>query len=192
MSYAARRPRSASSQIAPDRRKPWPAASRRPARRALTAAQHPASHGTNHLAMPLQNRVTPLGELIADPARGLVYGNRGCLHDARRRIRRDSRCGAGSPVGWSSGAGSGAEDATGRFTELFFLDDATALAAGRRPCALPAAARTTTGCSGCGEGCTRMTTEPTRSTCGCTNSASTDASGVCMRSPTTSCRTAPT
>ena len=32
-------------------------------------------------AMPLQNRVTPLGELIADPARGLVYGNRGCLHD---------------------------------------------------------------------------------------------------------------
>ena len=28
--------------------------------------------------MPLQNRVTPLGELIADPARGLVYGNRGC------------------------------------------------------------------------------------------------------------------
>src|SRR5438093_3249334 len=31
--------------------------------------------------MPLQNRVTPLGELVADPARGLVYGNRGCLHD---------------------------------------------------------------------------------------------------------------
>jgi hypothetical protein len=30
--------------------------------------------------MPRQNRVTPLGELIADPARGLVYGNRGCLH----------------------------------------------------------------------------------------------------------------
>ena len=34
--------------------------------------------------MPLQNRVTPLGELIADPARGLVYGNRGCLHDDGR------------------------------------------------------------------------------------------------------------
>ena len=32
--------------------------------------------------MPLQNRVTPLSELVADPARGLVYGNRGCLHDA--------------------------------------------------------------------------------------------------------------
>jgi hypothetical protein len=35
-----------------------------------------------------QNRVTPLGELIADPARGLVYGNRGCLHDEHGRIRR--------------------------------------------------------------------------------------------------------
>ena len=34
--------------------------------------------------MPLQNRVTPLSELIADPARGLVYGNRGCLHDEAR------------------------------------------------------------------------------------------------------------
>ena len=31
--------------------------------------------------MPLQNRVTPLGELVSDPGRGLVYGNRGCLHD---------------------------------------------------------------------------------------------------------------
>jgi hypothetical protein len=38
--------------------------------------------------MPRQNRVTPLGELIADPARGLVYGNRGCLHDEQGRIRR--------------------------------------------------------------------------------------------------------
>ena len=36
----------------------------------------------------LQNRVTPLSELVADPGRGLVYGNRGCLHDGRRRIRR--------------------------------------------------------------------------------------------------------
>ena len=38
--------------------------------------------------MPLQNRVTPLGELIAVSERGLVYGNRGCLHDAEARIRR--------------------------------------------------------------------------------------------------------
>jgi len=40
--------------------------------------------------MPLQNRVTPLGELVVDPGRGLVYGNRGCLHDRTGRIRR--RC----------------------------------------------------------------------------------------------------
>lgn len=38
--------------------------------------------------MPLQNRVTPLGELITHPGRGLVYGNRGCLHDETGRIRR--------------------------------------------------------------------------------------------------------
>ena len=38
--------------------------------------------------MALRNRVTPFSELIADPARGLVYGNRGCLHDARGELRR--------------------------------------------------------------------------------------------------------
>ena len=38
--------------------------------------------------MALQNRVTPLGDLIADPARGLVYGNRGRLHDDAGKIRR--------------------------------------------------------------------------------------------------------
>ena len=38
--------------------------------------------------MPLRNRVTPLSEIVADPARGLVYGNRGCLHDAGGRIVR--------------------------------------------------------------------------------------------------------
>ncbi len=37
---------------------------------------------------PLQNRVTPFGELVADCARGLVYGNRGCLHDADGHLRR--------------------------------------------------------------------------------------------------------
>ena len=83
-----------------------------------------------------QNRVTPLGELIADPARGLVYGNRGCLHDADGRIRRRY---AGRRwiacrlrfQGWHRGPLMQA----GRFTELFFLDEATALAAGHRPCA---------------------------------------------------------
>jgi hypothetical protein len=87
--------------------------------------------------MPLQNRVTPLGELIADPARGLVYGNRGCLHDAtgtiRRRyaVRRWIACRL-EFRGWQRGQLL----QPGRFTELFFLDEATAFAAGHRPCAL--------------------------------------------------------
>jgi hypothetical protein len=87
--------------------------------------------------MPLQNRVTPMGELIAHPARGLVYGNRGCLHDDRGRIRRRYAvrrwiaCRL-SFRGWHRGPLL----QPGRFTELFFLDEATALAAGHRPCAL--------------------------------------------------------
>lgn len=87
--------------------------------------------------MPLRNRVTPLSELVADPGRGLVYGNRGCLHDDERRIRRHH---AGRRWiacrlafrGWHRHPLL----QPGRFTELFFLDDATALAAGHRACAL--------------------------------------------------------
>ena len=87
--------------------------------------------------MPFQNRVTPLGELVATPERGLVYGNRGRLHDEHGVMRRDwqlkrwiscrlefrGRYRPGGPL------------APGRYTGLFFLDDATALAAGHRPCA---------------------------------------------------------
>lgn len=84
--------------------------------------------------MPRQNRVTPFGELIATPARGALMGNRGCLHDAEGRIhrafvgRRWIICvlqfkGRRRPI-----------MAPGRYTELFFLDEATALAAGHRPC----------------------------------------------------------
>src|SRR4051812_41797670 len=87
--------------------------------------------------MPLQNRVTPLSELIADPGRGLVYGNRGCLHDVEGRIRR--RYGVKRWIacrlefkGWHRSPLLH----PGRFTELFFLDEATAFAAGHRPCAL--------------------------------------------------------
>jgi hypothetical protein len=84
-----------------------------------------------------RNRVTPLSELVADPARGLVYGNRGCLHDATGEIRRRY---AGRRWiacrlrfrGWHRTPLL----QPGRFTELFFLDEATAFAAGHRPCAL--------------------------------------------------------
>src|SRR5215212_4294121 len=87
--------------------------------------------------MPLQNRVTPFGELVADQARGLVYGNRGCLHDGERRIRRrfaNKRWIACRLEfrGWHRQPLM----QPGRFTELFFLDEATAFAAGHRPCAL--------------------------------------------------------
>jgi hypothetical protein len=87
--------------------------------------------------MPLQNRVTPLGELIADPARGLVYGNRGCLHDDQGRIRRhhDGRRWIACRLRFKDWHRSPLLQ-PGRFTELFFLDEATAFAAGHRPCAL--------------------------------------------------------
>jgi hypothetical protein len=86
--------------------------------------------------VPRQNRVTPLGELVADPARGLVYGNRGCLHDDAGRIRR--------PFAVKRWIACRLEFRDrrrtslmqpGRYTELFFLDEATAFAAGHRPCA---------------------------------------------------------
>jgi hypothetical protein len=87
--------------------------------------------------VPRQNRVTPLGKLIADPARGLVYGNRGCLHDGEGQIRRayNGRRWIACRLqfrGWQRERLL----MPGRFTELFFLDEATALAAGHRPCAL--------------------------------------------------------
>ena len=87
--------------------------------------------------MPLSNRVTPLGAVIATPQRGLVFGNRGCLHDVQRQhpapfagrrwiaCRLEFRGWRRTPLMMP-----------GRYTELFFLDEATAFAAGHRPCAL--------------------------------------------------------
>ncbi len=87
--------------------------------------------------MPLQNRVTPFGEIIADPARGQFTGNRGCLCDeagklARRRWRLKAwiTCRLSYKGWWRPVMQPGV------WTELFFLDEATALAAGHRPCAL--------------------------------------------------------
>jgi hypothetical protein len=77
-----------------------------------------------------------LGELIATPERGLVYGNRGCLHNDEREIRRRY-----ATKRWIAcrlcfrGRRRSPLMAPGRYTELFFLDEATALAAGHRPCA---------------------------------------------------------
>jgi hypothetical protein len=85
--------------------------------------------------MPLQNRVTPTGDIIATPHRGMLTGNRGIIHDpATKTLTRR----------WASQAwltclcefrGWRREVMGGRsWTELFFLDEATALAAGHRPC----------------------------------------------------------
>ena len=92
--------------------------------------------------MPLQNRVDPFGAIHAVPERGLFTGNRGIIHDPEtktllrkrwalpawiicvcqfRNARREpmGRNRPGGKAGW---------------TELFFLDEVTALAAGHRPC----------------------------------------------------------
>ena len=86
--------------------------------------------------MPLQNRVTPTGEIIATVHRGMFTGNRGIIHDPASRTLLKRR--------WASRAwltcvcdfrGRRREVMAGRsWTELFFLDEATAFAAGHRPC----------------------------------------------------------
>ena len=85
--------------------------------------------------MPLRNRVTPTGEIIADPARGTVFGNRGCLHDADGQIRRQFASKAWIACRLEFKGRRRPLLQPGRYTELFFLDEATALAAGHRPCA---------------------------------------------------------
>src|SRR3954447_5212073 len=85
--------------------------------------------------MPRQNRVTPLGDIVAHPGRGLVFGNRGCLHDGSGRIRRTHRTRAWIACRLEFKDRRRELMRPGRFTELFFLDEATALAAGHRPCA---------------------------------------------------------
>lgn len=86
--------------------------------------------------MPQRNRVTPLGEIVAVPERGLVFGNRGCLHDATGKIvrRQATRRWIACRLEFR-GRRRPAENRPGRYTGLYFLDDATAFAAGHRPCA---------------------------------------------------------
>lgn len=86
--------------------------------------------------MPLQNRVTPQGDIIVTLHRGMFTGNRGIIHDPRTRTLLRRR--------WTSRAWltcvcefkGRRRDVMSRrsWTELFFLDEATALAAGHRPC----------------------------------------------------------
>ncbi len=85
--------------------------------------------------MPRQNRVTPFGAIIATPARGRLMGNRGCLHDAAGQIRRPFQLKRWIICVLEFKGRRRAVMTPGQYTELFFLDEATALAAGHRPCA---------------------------------------------------------
>src|SRR5262245_35284432 len=85
--------------------------------------------------MPLQNRVTPFGDLVAVQARGLLMGNRGRLHDAHRRIVRYAHGRRWIACLTSFRGRRRTVMSPGSYTELFFLDEAVALAAGHRPCA---------------------------------------------------------
>lgn len=86
--------------------------------------------------MPLQNRVDPFGQIHAVSERGALTGNRGIIHDATTKTLTRRR--------WTSRAWIActcvfkgrhrAVMSPGTWTELFFLDEATALAAGHRPC----------------------------------------------------------
>ena len=86
--------------------------------------------------MPLQNRVTPTGDIIADPHRGLFTGNRGIIHDPATKTLLKKRWSSPAWItcvcefrGWRRKVMGGRS-----WTELFFLDEATAFAAGHRPC----------------------------------------------------------
>jgi hypothetical protein len=88
--------------------------------------------------MRRQNRVTPFGRIVAPPAdaaaRGDWFGNRGCIHDPAGRIVRPWRLRAWLICRLQFKGRRRALMQPGRYTELFFLDEATAFAAGHRPC----------------------------------------------------------
>jgi hypothetical protein len=84
---------------------------------------------------PRQNRVLPTGEIVAHPARGTLFGKRGSLHDAGGRIVRTHQGRRWISCVLSFKGRRRPLMQPGRYTELFFLDEAAALAAGHRPCA---------------------------------------------------------
>ncbi len=87
--------------------------------------------------MPLQNRVDPFSRLHAHPARGMFTGNRGILHDDNKQIVTETWRAEQWIICKLAFKDRHADELMqpGRYTHLFFLDEATALAAGHRPCA---------------------------------------------------------
>jgi hypothetical protein len=84
--------------------------------------------------MPRQNRVTPMGKLIATPARGLLMGNRGRLHNQEQQIIKHSNSKLWIFCQLEFKNRKREIMSPNAYTELFFLDEATALSAGHRPC----------------------------------------------------------
>ena len=85
--------------------------------------------------MALQNRVNPWGELVAVPAKGTLMGNRGQLHDQTKVVVRHSARLPWVTCALSFNGSRRRVFGDNSYSELFFLDEATALAAGHRPCA---------------------------------------------------------
>jgi len=84
--------------------------------------------------MPFQNRVTPFGAIIADPARGTVMGNRGCLRDHGENLLHPYQVTRWIICKIEFKGRRRPPMPPDEYTSLFFLDEATALAAGHRPC----------------------------------------------------------
>ena len=87
---------------------------------------------------PLPNRVTPFGDVVAIAQRGMFTGNRGIIHDPATKTLLGRRWTTKAWLICSCSYGSVRRDVMARrsWTELFFLDEAIALAAGHRPCFL--------------------------------------------------------
>ncbi|MEZ5790891.1 MAG: hypothetical protein R3D34_08915 [Nitratireductor sp.] len=95
--------------------------------------------------MPLQNRVAPDGSLHSDPARGMFTGNRGIIHDPETKTLSGRRWSTPAWICCTIEFGERKREVWGRnhiasngpaagWSELFFCDEVTALAAGHRPC----------------------------------------------------------
>ncbi|HXS36740.1 MAG TPA: hypothetical protein VN721_08570 [Flavipsychrobacter sp.] len=82
----------------------------------------------------LQNRVGPFGNIIKTSARGAWMGNRGLLHNEHQQILRPFKLKAWITCVLEFRGRKRQVMAPGKYTELFFLDEATAFAAGHRPC----------------------------------------------------------
>jgi hypothetical protein len=84
---------------------------------------------------PLQNRVLPTGEIVSHPGRGMLMGNRGCIHNPDQTLgvtRWRTKMWISCVLDWRGRRRDVMPP--GRWTALFFLDEATALSSGHRPC----------------------------------------------------------